>query len=96
MAKIHPRHRWHCPLPNAWPSSNSENLESRVEPRAAWAVAASCATPHVPIRCAPGEVLQLVVAYHADRKRLPVVKLAVAREGWAALSSARGSSVRSC
>jgi hypothetical protein len=54
------------------------NLAWRVEPRAAWPVTASCATPHVPVRGAPGEVLRLVVECHGGRRHLPVVRLAVA------------------
>jgi hypothetical protein len=54
------------------------NLALRVEPRAAWPVTASCASPHVPIRGASSHVLRLVVEYHAGRKHLPVIKLSAA------------------
>jgi len=47
------------------------NLASRAEPSAVWPVTASCATPHVPIRGARGELLRLVVEQHAARKHLP-------------------------
>jgi hypothetical protein len=97
----HNEHRPHEHLDGTTPNEvyhdrPAANLASRVEPRAAWPMTASCATPHIPIRGAPGEMLRPVVEHHAGRKHLPVVKLAAASDGRAALSLAGGSPVRSC
>jgi len=53
-------------------------LAARVEPRASWPATAPCAAPHVPVQGVRGQVLRLIVEYHAGGKHLPVVKLAAA------------------
>jgi transposase InsO family protein len=54
------------------------SLAARVEPRAAWPAKSSCAAPCAAIRGMPGQMVRLVVEYHAGRKHLPVVMLAAA------------------
>lgn len=47
----------------------------RIEPRAKWPVAASCASPQAPVAGEPGTVVRLRVSYHAGRKHLAIVAL---------------------
>ena len=47
----------------------------RFEPRSRWPRGAHCAAPRVPVRSKSGVRLNLDVAYHAEQKHLPIVKL---------------------
>jgi putative transposase len=47
----------------------------RFEPRPQWPVGSTCASPLAKVRGKPGVKLQLAVAWHEDRKHLPIVTL---------------------
>ena len=59
----------------AGPLHPAANEIDRIEVRPHWPAGASCATPPAAIDGEPGQKLELVVSYHADRKHLPVIKL---------------------